>query len=277
MDPYAPIQGISLERYAELGAELDGITDPAAQTKKVVSLGVDAGAWEAAHKGWLARMQDMSLMGQVATRYMQLYNAALAQKKGTASVSFEEWCAMSAAIQVYGVEAAMAHYKISQGDWTTISAHWTTELSRDPMNLAVRRNQLQEQEAQRLRSGGQPMAVEVKRSAAGAAPAGGAAAFDPNAHAAMQMQGAMANQQQWMAYSAGVMGQADVQRAVKMAGAMNVMGGGTALVPGRNVLVQWSDGNKYPATLMQNTGAQAQVVFPDGRQMWIETQYLTPA
>jgi hypothetical protein len=277
MDPYAPIGGISLERYAELGAELDGITDPGEQTKKVVSLGVDAGAWDAAQKGWLARMQDMSLMGQVATRYMQLYNAALAAKKGTASVGFEDWCAMSAAIQVFGNEAAMNHYKISQGDWTTISAHWTTELSRDPMNLGMRRNQLQEQEAARLRGGGQPKPVEIQRTAAGAAPAGGGAAFDPNAAAAMQMQAAAANAQGWMAYSAGVLGQADVQRAVKMAGAMNVMGGGTALVPGRNVLVQWSDGNKYPATLMQNNGAQAQVVFPDGRQMWIETRYLTPA
>ena len=74
---------------------------------------------------------------------------------------------MSAAIQVFGIQAMMSHYAISQGDWTTISAHWQSELSRDPMNLAVRRNQIQEQEAARLRAGGQPMNASVQRSAAG--------------------------------------------------------------------------------------------------------------
>ena len=277
MDPWAPINGISIERYAELGAEIDGITEPGEQKKKVGELGVGAADWDAAVAGWTARMQDMSLMGQVATRYMQLYNQALAAKKGVASVSFEHWCAMSAAIQVYGVEAMMAHYKVSQGDWTTISAHWTNELSKDPFGLASRRNQLQEQEANRLRSGGQPIAVEIKREAAGAAPAGGAAAYDPNAAGAQMMQAAAANQAGWMAYSAGVMNQPGVQSAVQMAGAMNALGGGSPLIVGRQVLVAWNDGNKYPATIMQVAAGQKQVTFPNGQSMWVEDQYLTPA
>lgn len=277
MDPYAPINGISLERYAELGALLDGITDPAQQAEKVGQQGISAADWEAAKAGWTARMQDMSNMGKVATRYMQLYNQALARTKGNASLSFEDWCAVSAAIQVFGYEGAMNHYGLSQGDWTTISSHWQTELSRDPMNLAVRRNQLQDQEAARLRAGGRPKDIQVTRSAAGAAPAGGAAAFDPNAHAAMQMQAAAANQAQWMAYSAQVIHSPAVQGAVQLAGAMNAAAGGTGLIVGRKVLVQWSDGNRYPATIMQVTGTHAQVVFPDGRNMWVENQYLTPA
>lgn len=277
VDPYSPINGISIERYAELGAELDGITDAAAQAQKVGALGVAAGDWEAAKSGWTARMQDMSLMGQVATRYMQLYNAAIAQKKGVASTSFDDWCAVSAAIQVFGYEGATTHYKLSQSDWTTISAHWTTELAKDPMNLAMRRNQLQEQEAGRLRQGGQPRPIQVNRSAPGAAPAGGAAAFDPNAAQAAMMQGAQANQQAWQAYSAGVMNQPGIQAAVQMAGAMNVAGGGLALIVGRRVMVRWSDGNHYPGTIMQIAPNQAQVVFPDGRNMWIETQHLSPA
>jgi hypothetical protein len=222
-------------------------------------------------------MQDMSLMGQVATRYMQLYNAALAQKKGNVSVSFEDWCAMSAVIQVFGAEGMLGHYKISQGDWTTISAHWTAELPKDPFGLAVRRNQIQEQEANRLRGGGQPKEVQIQRGAPGAAPAGGAAAFDPNAANANMMAAAAQNQAGWMAYSAGVMGQAGVQAAVQMAGAMNQLGGGSGLIVGRQVLVQWSDGNKYPATIMQTSGVQAQVAFPNGQSMWVETKYLTPA
>ncbi len=277
MDPYAPINGISLERYAELGAELDGITAPHEQTKKVGELGVSAADWEAAKQGWTARMQDMSLMGQVATRYMQLYNAALASKKGTASLSFEDWVHVSAGIAVFGYEAAMNQFGLSMGDWTTISAHWQNELSRDPMNLAVRKNQLQEQETQQLRAGGQPRQIQVTRGPAGAAPAGGAAAFDPNAHAAMQMQGAAQNQQAWMAYSAGVMGSPAVQGAMQLGGAMNALVGGSPLMPGRRVMVRWSDGKQYPGTIMQMHGAQAQIVFPDGSQHWIETQHLTPA
>jgi hypothetical protein len=277
VDPYTPINGISLERYAELSAEVDGITSPTEQAAKLAPLGVSGGDWEAAKKGWTARMQDMSLMGQVATRFMPLYNAAIAAKKGVASLSFEDWCAASAAIQVFGYEGAMNALKLSSSDWTTIGAHWTTELSRDPMNLGMRRNQLQEQEAARMRAGGAPRPVQVTRSAPGAAPAGGAAAFDPNAAQAAMMQGAAGHQAQWMAHSAGVMNQPGVQAAVGLAGMMNMLGGGSPLIVGRNVLVQGSDGNRYPGTILQMNGAHAQVVFPGGQNQWIETRFLTPA
>ena len=53
--------------------------------------------------------------------------------------------------------------------------------------------------------------------------------------------------------------------------------GGTGLILGRQVLVQWADGNRYPGTIMQLGGHQAQVVMQDGRPIWVETQYLTPA
>ena len=65
--------------------------------------------------------------------------------------------------------------------------------------------------------------------------------------------------------------------AAGFAGAVNQAVGGSPLVPGRQVLVQWSDGNKYPATLTQNNGVQSQVTFPDGRQVWVESRYLTPS
>lgn len=275
VDPYAPINGISLERYAELGAELDGITDSAQQVQKVGTLGVSAADWEAAKAGWTARMQDMSLMGQVATRYMQLYNAALASKKGTVSCSFDDWCAVSAAIQVFGYEGAMAHYKLSQGDWTTISAHWQTELAKDPMNLAVRKNSMQEQEAQRLRGGGQPKPCNFTRGAAGAAPAGGAGAFDPNAANAAMMQGAAQNQAAWTAYSAGVMNQPAMQMAIGMQGAMNALTGGPSFVIGQRVMVQWSDGNRYPANVMQLSATHVQIAFPNGQTHWVEPRYLS--
>ena len=277
VDPYSPINGISIERYADLGAELDGITDPQAQAAKVGTLGVGAADWEAAKDGWTARMMDASLMGQVATRYIALYNAALAAKKGVASTSFDDWVYVSAAIQAFGFEGALAHHGISMGDWTTISAHWQVELSKDPMNLAVRKNQMQEQEAARLKGGGQPRTITVQHSAKGAAPAGGAAAFDPHAAQAAMLQGAEANKQAWVAHSAAALQDPGIQRAVRLAGAMNSAGGGSPFVMGRTVMVQWSDGNRYSATVMQVAEGQSQVAFPDGRTMWVPNQYLTPS
>ena len=35
------------------------------------------------------------------------------------------------------------------------------------------------------------------------------------------------------------------------------------------MLVQWSDGNRYPGTVMVSQGGQVQVAFPDGRQIWV--------
>jgi len=277
VDYFAPINGISIEKYAELGAELDGITDPAQQAAKVQTLGIAPADFEAAKAGWTARMQDMGNMGQVATRYMQLYNTAIAAKKGVASLGFEDWVAVSAAVPVFGYEGTMKHFNLSMSDWTTISAHWNTEIAKDPMGLAVRRNQMLDQETARLRAGGQPRTIQVMRSAPGAAPAGGGAAFDPNAANAAMMQGVQAHQQQWQAYSAGVMNQASVQAAVGLAGAMNALGGGSQLIVGRRVLVQWSDGNRYPANIRQVNQTHCEVVFPDGRNMWVEQRFLTPA
>jgi hypothetical protein len=275
MDPYAPIHGISLERYAELGAELDGITEDGEQERKVGELGIAAADWNAAKDGWTARMQDMSLMGAVATRYMQLYNAALASKGGNTSCSFEDWCCISAAIQVFGYEAAMGHFDVTQGQWTTISAEWQGKMNADPMNMGMRRNQLQEQEAARLRGGGQPRPVSFTESAAGAAPAGGGSAFNPQAAGAMHAAAGQQQVQHWQAHSAAVLNQPGMQGALGMLGAMNKMGGGDGLIAGRAVLVAWSDGNKYPGTITQDGGAQAQVTFPDGSQMWVAKEHLT--
>ena len=61
------------------------------------------------------------------------------------------------------------------------------------------------------------------------------------------------------------------------AGVMNALAGGSQLIVGRQVQVQWADGNRYPGTLLQNNGAQAQVVMSDGQTLWLDPKYLTPA
>lgn len=46
--------------------------------------------------------------------------------------------------------------------------------------------------------------------------------------------------------------------------------------PGTRVLVTWSTGQRYPATVQQVTGTQCLVLFPDGQQHWVDMQYVSP-
>ena len=171
MDPYAPINGISLERYAELSADCSDTQDPNQQAEIVAKKGVQRADWEAAKAGWTARMQDMSLMGQVATRFMPLYNAELAKKSGGApTVSFEDYVAMSGTAKAIGYEGMLAHYKVTPAQWTQIGMHWNSKIPTNPQYMQF--GLLVEQEGARIHAGGQPKPVTL--GAPGAAPAAAA-------------------------------------------------------------------------------------------------------
>lgn len=45
--------------------------------------------------------------------------------------------------------------------------------------------------------------------------------------------------------------------------------------PGALVLVHWSDGNRYPGTVLQVAGTQVLVSFPNGQQHWVDTKYVS--
>lgn len=47
--------------------------------------------------------------------------------------------------------------------------------------------------------------------------------------------------------------------------------------PGTPVMVQWSDGNRYPATVVQAQGGQYLCAMQGGQQQWIQSQYVSPA
>jgi hypothetical protein len=191
MDPWAPINGISLERYAELSADLAGENDKEKQAAIVGGLGVARADWEAASAGWQARMQDPSLMGAVATRYWPLYNAAVA-RKGAA---------------------------------------------------------------------GHPPPVGYPPAAAGHPPPAGGYP-PPNAYPQQAYYNAQAQ-------NAG----AQIGSAFNAFGnalGSFVDGAVGAFAIGSRVMVQWSDGQRYPATVAQPPQAgQIEVAFPDGRRVWV--------
>jgi hypothetical protein len=45
--------------------------------------------------------------------------------------------------------------------------------------------------------------------------------------------------------------------------------------PGTVVLVQWADGNRYPGTVLQASGTQLLVAFPNGQQHWVDARYVS--
>lgn len=275
MDPFAPIQGISLERYAELGAALDGLDkEPARQAEVLRQEGVLPSDYEAAKAGWTARMQDMSLMGRVATAFMPMYQAALARRKGGAArVSYEDYVHVSALIKIYGFEAGIQAAGVSTSDWTEAGGFWTREMGANMMKYAGHHGAVA-QEEQRIRSGGGPRRVSVTRDTSAAAQAA------PSAQALQQqammdpVQAAMMNPayQQSMA-AAQAIGQNPLGFGLGQAAAY--LGGG--ITAGSRVKVAWSDGNHYPASVMQAAPNQYLVQFDNGSQQWVPASAVSKA
>lgn len=263
MEPcFEPINGISLERYADLGAAVADVLDDKAKVAEILAAeGVPAADWETAKTGWTARMQDMALMGRVATAYMPLYQAALAKRKGgRASASYEDYVAVSAAIKVFGYEAALAACKVKATDWTEIGGHWTRTMGANMMQYAGHHDAVSREEA-RLRAGGEPRAIEVKRIA-GDVPA--APAQMPPAN---PMQAAMANP----AYQQAMQAQAAIMQNPLGFGFAQVgafLSGG--VTPGANVIVTHpQDQQRYPARVLSTAPQQTLVQFSNGAQQWV--------
>jgi hypothetical protein len=253
MDPaLQPINGITLERYAELGAVISDFTNDQPRVAQAIQQeGVNLADWEAAKNGWTARMQDMNLMGRVAMAYMPLYQAALAKRKGgQAMASYEDFVAGQAAMKVYGPEVGLKACGVSMSDWTEVSGHWQGNMAREMGRYAGHFN-LVGQEEQRLRAGGQPKQIQIQRVAGQVPSTPQAPAMNPAYQASMQ-NAAQINQNP-MGFGLGQ--------------AMNYMTGG--IVPGANVLVTWSDGQSYAGRVMQTGPQQMQIEFPGGRQEWV--------
>jgi hypothetical protein len=267
MDPFAPINGISLERYAELGAALDGKDkDPKATAEVLAAEGVSQADWDAAKSGWTARMQDMSLMGRVATAFMPMYQAALARKKGGAArVSYEDYVYVSALIKIYGWEAGIQASGVPQSDWTEAAGYWNTTMGQNMMQYAGHPNNLAQAEAS-IRGGAPPRQVQVTRDTSAAA------MQKPDAQAAIAqanvdpVQAAMQNPAMLQAQAAQA---AIMQNPIGfgLGQAASFVTGG--IVAGSRVGVKWSDGNQYPGQVMQAAPGQYLVQFDNGSQQWI--------
>jgi hypothetical protein len=294
MDPYAPIAGISLERYAELGADITGVTDKEEIARIVEGKGVARADWDAAVAGWTARMQDMSLMGQVATAYMPLYQAALARKQASSgqakpTVTFEEYVGMAGAAAAIGYEGMLGYYKIDGATWTLIAGDWNAKIPTSPQYMSY--GMLVEQESARIRAGGMPRPVQIGGGAPQqpaqpqqqAQPGYGAPQQQPAQPQPYAQPGYGAPaQQQWgqnpyaqpspdqaFLNQAGHAANAFAGAAAAGFGALGQAFNSAVMGPGSRVMVTWSDGNRYPGTVAQLANGQVYVTMSDGRQLWV--------
>ena len=277
MDPnFAPIHGISLERYAELGAAIADVHDDAAKVRAAVEAeGVSASDFEAAKAGWTARMQDMALMGRVATAYMPLYQAALAKRKGgRAQASYESFVAVSAAIKVFGYEVALQACRVKGSDWTEISGHWTRTMGERMMQFAGHASAIAEEEA-RLRAGGAPREIAMERVSE---PAGGLGSTLPS-QGQMPTAHPFAAAAQNPAYAQAMAAQAQVMQnpiGFGFAQAAAFLSGG--VVPGASVVVVHpGDGQRYPGRVLSTAPQQTLVQFSNGAQQWLPSNAVVRA
>lgn len=291
MDPFAPVQGISIEQFAELSAEgIDLWNDPERWAQVVAEKGIAPADWEAARAAWTARLQDVSLHGAVAVRYMPLYRAALARTLGLPpALGVEEYVGLAGAEKALGTDAMLRHYGIEAVRWTQILGPWGELAAGDAAKHAALVAMI-EQEGERIQYGGTPrpapgLAAQAEPPQAVAAVAAvhetpadsvdlattsqnSGKAAHPQAQqqrpAAVQPQEAQGFERQVEHATAGAYGQAP-----------NGAGAGIPTPQvGSQVLVAWSDGNRYPGTVMQLAQGHYLVTMGDGRQHWIPEAYV---
>jgi hypothetical protein len=173
---------------------------------------------------------------------------------GPVHVTFEDYVGMSGAAAALGYQGMLAHYKIMPEQWQQIAGHWNSTIPTNPQYMQY--GILVEQEKTRLQTGGQPRAVTIQAGAPAAAAAPPAPGYpqQPGYNQSAQQFG----QQVGSAFSAfgNALG-SFVDGAV---------GGFTV---GARVTVTWSDGNRYPGTVVSSGNGQVQVAFPNGQQVWV--------
>jgi hypothetical protein len=193
-------------------------------------------------------------------------------------VSFEDYVAMSGAAKAMGLPAMMAHYAIDMNRWTQISGVWNSRIPSDPARYGMF-GLMVEQEGARISAGGAPRAL-----------GGGAPPQAPP-----QMQAAppypqqpgyppapgypppppQPNFEQQAGQAANALGTAAVAGLGALGSAFSSLGNAVAgYTPGARCLVTWSDGQRYPATVVQTAQGQVLVAMGDGRQVWMPQAYV---
>lgn len=198
-------------------------------------------------------------------------------------VSFEDYVSMAGAAKAMGIPAMMSHYAIDMNRWTQISGAWNSRIPSDPARYGMF-GLMVEQEGARISAGGAPRPLG---QAAGAPPppVAGPPGYPPPAAPQYPQQPGYLQQpgyppqqpnfEQQAGQAANALGTAAVAGLGALGSAFSSLGNAVAgYTPGARCLVTWSDGQRYPATVVQTSQGQVLVAMSDGRQVWMPAGYV---
>ncbi len=154
--------------------------------------------------------------------------------------SFEDYVAMCGAAKALGLQVMLQRYNLDMNTWTQISGGWNQAIARAPMqygNYGV----MVEQEAARIAAGGP-----------------------------LRPLGVAPTPQQNFDQAASAFGNAAVAGFNAFGSALDAIGREVAPINvGSQVMVAWSDGNRYPGTVVQIAPGQYMVRMTNGQQHWV--------
>lgn len=245
MDPLSPVSGVSLEKFAEVSADVAlSRGDPIKIGEALGKAGVSSDVWKQVHAGWSERLADPVLGASVAPRFETRYHAALDKIMGPPpDVPPEDFAAMLGEALMGGLPAMGRSRQIDPLTWSRISFRARAAAAEEPGRL-VALLALAEQIAERRLTGAVPL-PPVKT-------------FQQDATVAAKAVG-----------KAVLSGLDAFGSAVDSLG-KQILGHSV----GSAVTVTWSDGKKYPGTVAQVGKDQYFVTMADGSQHWIPEAFV---
>jgi hypothetical protein len=131
----APWEGMSLERYAQLSAQMaEGDRPPSAV---LAAHGVGEEDWQQASQHWLLAMaNDAQANGadaELALVYAEAFGRAQEALKPLVPMTPEEWALLTVEVQRSGGPAQpLARRRLSNADYLRLGRHFARTLARDP-------------------------------------------------------------------------------------------------------------------------------------------------
>lgn len=136
-----PIQGVTLEKYADLLAKMsDCGEDNEACYKIAENDGVSRSDWDDVKSGWQAKMMDPSDMGKTSMAFMPFYQAALDRKN-----SGQEPCTLEEFVRIHAdmsfrkdtedsskkipYEIVLKENGLTTNKWGEFNSYWTPLVS----------------------------------------------------------------------------------------------------------------------------------------------------
>lgn len=149
------VNGISLEKYVDLCVLMaDTAGDVSKENAIAEANGVSAADWDAAKKGFTAKMSDPADMGKTAMAFMPLFQAAQARARGGAEPgSIEDYTVIHAEMafmkdpndptKKIDYMQVLANHNYTHAKWIEMESYWTPVVTYDeklPAEMLARHN-----------------------------------------------------------------------------------------------------------------------------------------